>query len=72
MCATMIRAQALPFIMIEVFFIALYLSDVSWKKRMKFIGMILCVTIVFLVPLWIRNWLTFHEFWLLTQGEIVQ
>ena len=68
MCATMIRAQALPFIVIEIFFVIIYFSNCSLKERLKFIAIILGITLIFLIPLWIRNWNTFQEFWLLTQS----
>ena len=70
MCATMIRAQALPFIAVEIFFVLVYLADVQWKKRIKFVGIILATALIFMIPLWIRNWLTFHDFWLLTESGV--
>ena len=68
MCATMVRAQALPFIAVEIFFVLIYLCDCPLYKRMQYCGVILGIALVFLLPLWIRNWVVFHEFWLLTQS----
>lgn len=70
MCATMVRAQALPFVAVEIFFVLIYMHDCSLKTRMQYCGTIVGIALAFLLPLWIRNWVVFHEFWLLTQSGV--
>lgn len=65
-CAVMIRPQALPFLVVECFLLLLYLKPcVPLKTRIACCGTMVGTALVFLIPLWIRNWITFHDFWLL-------
>lgn len=70
MAAVMVRAQALPFLAVEIFFLLIYATALPLKKRIRCCGIVIIVALAFLVPLWIRNWLDFHQFWLLTEAGI--
>ena len=63
MCATMVRAQALPVVVIQVVFIVLYTPE---KRKIKHSVLVTAIAIACMLPLWVRNWNTFHSFWLLT------
>lgn len=65
MCAVMVRAQALPFLVVELFFLLVYQSGTR-KYRFVSSGLVVGIALVFFVPLWVRNWSQFQQFWLLT------
>lgn len=70
MAAVMVRAQALPFLAVEIFFLLIYATALPLKKRIRCCGIVIIVALAFLVPLWIRNWVDFHRFWLLTEAGV--
>lgn len=70
MAAVMVRAQAPPFLAVEIFFLLIYATALPLKKRIRCCGIVIIVALAFLVPLWIRNWVDFHRFWLLTEAGV--
>ncbi|MBO2944774.1 glycosyltransferase family 39 protein [Paenibacillus sp. F411] len=66
-CATHVRALAFPFIIVAIFVLVIYekRNKINTIKNLSaFIG----ITILFMLPWWIRNVLTFDRFMLFTEA----
>ena len=63
--AIYVRGHAIPFILVELFFILVY-DNSNMKKRLQKCGIALSVIIICLIPWWIRNYIKFGEFYFIT------
>ncbi|MDQ0089964.1 hypothetical protein J2T12_003377 [Paenibacillus anaericanus] len=66
-CATHVRALAFPFLLLACLFLIIYErqhKSQMFKKLSVFIG----IVFLFMLPWWIRNWVTFDSFMLFSEA----
>lgn len=58
-CAGLVRAQALPLVLVEIFFVVY--SECSNRTKFLHSSIIVIIVCLGLLPMCMRNWITFHE-----------
>ncbi|MDY8095879.1 glycosyltransferase family 39 protein [Paenibacillus polymyxa] len=66
-CASHVRALAFPFAVVVIFFLIIYDQN-NKKNAVRNVTVFISVILLFMLPWWVRNWITFDKFMLFSDA----